>query len=336
MTLASEIPSIIVSVITLIDHAYIYLISAFWYIATDYGLNPVYSFLQADFANASFTSLFSIFTGFYAQIVAIAVLASSMVFLFENSFFESVAAKNYVVRLFISIALIVFSFDIMKFILYILSQIFSAVWNGAGINWYSLSSIVGANYGIPSSLNLSSAENYLVEFFLLSALFLSVSTLFGILMIREAILLVLVVVLPFLSLLFLIPRLDSYTMKFWALFLQMSILPFIILVPLYLASLFPYDFPLQLALITAAGLMPVLFVTSSRIFSFGSIYSLLDSLNFQRTLDNLPLPDMRQFTELSGKNGYSTGNSPELSSAGTVDWSKVYSRDFDFSKYGGT
>ncbi len=336
MSLVSEIPSIVIAFISLIDHAYIYLISAFWYISTEYGLRPQYAFIQAEFGNLKFSSLFSVFTGFYAQIVAIGLLASSLIFLFENSFMESTGARNYLVRIAVAMSLVVFSFDIMKAVLYMSDSLFTIIWNGSGINWFSLSSVVNTNYSFLGTLNLSAGENELVEFFLLSSLFVSIGTLFGILMIREALLLVLVIALPFLSVLLLVPRFDSYTMRFWSLFIQLSVLPFFIIIPLYLASLFPGNFPLQLSLITGASLMPLLFVTSTRIFSIGSLYSLLDSLNFQRSLNRLPVPQLDDLASFSFSRN-NTGGLPgtELSGNGTVDWSKVYSKDFDYSRFGG-
>lgn len=336
MSIGSELPSIIVSLISLIDQAYKYLISAFWYISVQYGLKPGYAFIQTEFANTGFTSLFSAFTGIYAQIIAIGLLVSALFFLFENSFMQSVASRDYLVRIAVSIALVVFSFDLMRGILYVGYRFFEIAWNGSGVNWYSLSSVVNTNYSFLNNLNYTAAENSLVEFFLLSSLFVSVGTLFGVLMIREAILLVLMVALPFISVLTLISKFDSYTMRFWSLFFQLSVLPFFVIIPLYLASLFPDNFPLQLSLITGAALMPVLFVSSTRIFSLGSLYSLLDSMSFQRSMSRLPLPQLQDLTHFGGMGGQAGENTgPALGAGGTVDWSKVYSKDFDYSRLGG-
>lgn len=335
MSLVSEIPSIIVSLITLADHAYVYIISAFWYIAADYGMQPNYAFLQYEFSTDSFTSLFSLFTGFYAQIVAIAVLISSMFFLVENSLFESVAARNYAIRIALSVSLLIFSFDIIRGVLYAGNSLFTTIWNGTGVNWYSLSSVMNTHFSFLTNVTLTSTENAIVEFFLMSSLFIAVGTLFGVLMIREAVLLIVIIVLPFFSLLSLIPRLDSYTVRFWALFVQLSILPFFIIVPLYLASLFPSDFPLQLSLISAASIIPVMFVTSSRIFSIGSLYSLLDSFSFQRTLSDLPLPQYSDLLTGSTRGaGNATSSFDAVSPKGTVNWSKLYSKDFDYRRFG--
>lgn len=335
MSLVSELPNVLASLVSLIDHAYIYLISAFWYISVNYGLAPGYAFIQSEFHNQNFNALFSAFTGIYAQVIAIALLISALAFLFENSFFESAGYRNYLIRVAVAISLVVFSFDIMKAVLYLGYSVFNIIWTNSGVNWYSLSSVVNTNYSFLNPLNYSSAQNELVEFFLLTSLFISVGTLFGVLMIREAILLVLVIALPFLSVLTLVPKLDSYTMRFWSLFLQLSVLPFFVLIPLYLASLFPGNFPLQLSLITGASLMPLLFVTSTRIFSIGSLYSLLDSMNFQRTLNQLPLPGVEDILSASGNRNSISGNqSNELLGGGSVDWSKVYSRDFNYSRFG--
>lgn len=337
MSILNEVPSILLSVIALIDHAYISIISVFWDISANYGLNPNYAFLRVEFTTPSFESLFRIFSGFYAQIVGIAILISALVFLAENSFFDDTRARDYVLRIFISGALLIFSFDIMRAILAASGEFFSYIWNNSGVNWYSLSSIVNTNYTLTTGMNLTQGENDVVEFFLMSSLFVSIGSLFGVLMIREAILLTLIIVLPFLSLLFLIKKFDSYTMKFWSLFVQLSCLPFFMIIPLYLASIFPEDFPLQLSLILTATLIPVLFVTSSRIFSIGSLYSLLDSLNFQRSLDDLPLGSIdRLYTGTRTPENIRWPGTDSVDSMGNVEWSKIYSKDFEYSRYKGS
>lgn len=335
MGIESELSSILVSLVSIVDQAYKYLISAFWYISVQYGLKPGYAFIQTEFGNAGFTSLFSAFTGLYAQVIAIGLLVSALFFLFENSFMRAVASRDYLVRIAVSVALVVFSFDIMRAVLYVGYKLYEIPWNDAGINWYSLSSVVNTNYAFLNTLNYTATENELVEFFLLSSLFVSVGTLFGVLMIREAILLVLMVALPFISVLTLISKFDSYTTRFWSLFFQLSVLPFFVIIPLYLASLFPANFPLQLSLVTGAALMPVLFVSATRIFSLGSLYSLLDSMSFQRSMERLPLPALQDIVQPGNPGSRQSGNAGfEMNAGGTVDWSKVYSRDFNYSRFG--
>lgn len=334
MSLVSELPSLLASLISIIDHAYIYLISAFWYIATYYGLNPKFAFIQYEFANAKFNSLFTVFTGIYAQVIAIGLLVSAVVFLFQNSFFRSENARNYTVRVAIAAALVIFSFDLIRAILYLSYSIFNVIWQGSGINWYSLPSVLNTNYSFLTGQNLSASINGLVEFFLLSSLFVSVGTLFGLLMIREAIILVLVVALPFLSVLTLVPKIDSYAIRFWSLLIQLSVLPFFMIIPIYLSSLFPGNFPLQLALITGATLMPVLFVTSTRIFSLGSLFSLLDSMNFQRTFNRMPLPGMENLSPANSMNKEQRSQTNLFGNSGSVNWSNVYSKKFDYNRYG--
>lgn len=335
MILLSELLSLLTSLVALIDRVYIYVISAFWSLSVKYGLNPGYAFAQNEFTNTRFSSLLDSFTGFYPQLIAIAFTISSLIYLFENSFIVAQEWEHYLIRAFLVFSVIIFSFDIIRGILYLENSLYSTIWSNSGIAWNSLISLIGNHLNIGFSLNLSQNENNVVEFFLLTALFASVGTLFGVLMLRVAIILILVVVLPFLSTLLFIRRFDSFTLRFWSLFLQLSIIPFLTLIPLYIAAITVDDFPLQLALIVSAALLPVLFVTSSRVFSVGSFLSMLDAFNFQRVLSDNPFPRINSVIGNLQYNNSSVGsNNQPISSSGIIDWTKLYARDLEYRRFG--
>lgn len=335
MIVISQLISILSSLIALLDRAYLYIISAFWSLSAKYGLSPGFAFAMNEFSNEKFTELINDITGFYPQLVALAMTISSIIFLFENSFVVTEEWKHHLIRSFLVFSLLIFSFDIIRGILYTENMLYTEIWNKSGLQWNYLINIVGNHFNLGVNLNLSQNENNLVEFFLLTALFSSVGTLFGVLMLRIAILLILVVILPFLTVLLFVRRMDNYALRFWYMFIQLSVIPFLALIPLYLAAITYGDFPLQLALIASAALLPVLFITSSRVFSVGSFISLLDAFSFQRFIYDSPVPQINSIVgNLQFDNGDKGDTGGLISSNGIVDWSRVYSRDLEYKRFG--
>ncbi len=324
--------------VAIVNHAYIYIISTMWLAIAQYGISPSNAYLQPELSQSSFVSLFAFFSGIDAQIIALIAAISAILFLSLNSLYESPSPVRYVVRLAAGVSVMIFSFDIMKYLLVFEHSLYSLVWQSAGLNWYSLTSILGLNSKtlLPTSLN--GINNELVTFLLLTSLFTVTGTMLGTLMIREALLLVLIITLPFISALFIVPGLDRYAYNLWVFTIQMTALPFIMLVPIYLASLFSFNFPLQLALLGSVPIIPVIFLREKRAFSLGAVLSLFDlsssqPFSFVRSYSKPNFPP--GFSEKEFLQGKSDRGVEAITRDGKVRWEHLESIGSDYRRYGG-
>lgn len=269
MSILSNLPGAISIIISLINTAYLSVIAALWYYSVYFGLAPRYSYPVSISSQHSFIAFYGyLYNSVYTNIAAIIILGGSLLLIATNSFGRAYSSTTFLYRMLFAFSASFFSFQIGILILRLSRVLFLQIWTYPGVNWYSLFS-VGSTL---EQIRLSGHTDpffEVMEFLLLSVYFVGTGGLLSVLEIRQAIVIFLLLTLPLFSLLFMVKGLEGYAIKFWKLFIEISFLPFFILIELYGIHLFPANFLLQLAFILIAASSPYLLVTANSVFSSG-------------------------------------------------------------------
>lgn len=269
--------------LTVIDDALSPLISLFWYYAVYYGLNPTYSF--GIFKMAGISGLYNSLLGsVYIPVISLILIGSSLVYLIRNSILKPDSPGRFVIRLVMSISVGILSYQVSIAVLDISRSIFLVLWNG-NVNWYGILLNVNIPSMVSSNLSGNNLGSLLLNLVFYSGYFAVIMALLGMLALRQALILFFIVTLPVFTILSAIPGMEKFAITIWKFFIGLSVLPFFVLIPIYISTLFPNDFILRLGLLSLAAMMPVLLLNQSPIFRFSTIASFLSGSSLGSTLE---------------------------------------------------
>jgi hypothetical protein len=341
-----DVQSIIGGIISFFNGAYIASLSLFWYVAVHYGLDPRFSYVLMENPGSGYEGLYSyLVNSIYIEAGGIFIILFSLYLLVSNALNNPMSPMYGLLRYFIAFCFVFFSADFCRVILEASSIPFSLIWNSQGGNWYSMLSVLNVKGEIISV----SASNAIVEFFLLSALFISTVSLMGMLELRQAIILFLILTLPVFSLLIGSKRTEKFPQLMWKTFIELSIMPFFVIMVLRLISFFPYDFLLQVGLLFLASAMPLLIMTNSRIFQSSMLNSLFEGTNAENIVDRVAstTSSVFNFAENPGPGSFGAmmgirssnhmkGSAGPVenyrSGSNNIDWHEIYSGEMNFRK----
>ncbi|MCL5802193.1 MAG: hypothetical protein ACYCPR_04110 [Thermoplasmataceae archaeon] len=279
----SEAEGLVSAVLTVIDDALSPLISLFWYYAIYYGLSPHYSF--GIFKIAGISGLYNSLLGnIYIPIISLVLVGSSLVYVVRNSILEPNSPGKFVIRLAISVSVGILSYQVSIAVLDISRSIFLVLWNG-NINWYGILININIPAQVSGNLSGNNLGSLLLNLVFYSGYFAVIMALLGMLALRQALILFFIVTLPVFTILSAIPGMEKTAVSFWKFFIGLSVLPFFVLIPIYISTMFPDDFILRLALISLAAMMPVLLFSQSPIFRFSTIASFLSGASLGSTME---------------------------------------------------
>ena len=269
--------------LTVIDDALSPLISLFWYYAVYYGLNPNYSF--GIFKLAGLSGLYNTLLGnFYIPVISLILIASSFVYVARNSILEPSSSGKFIIRLVISVSVGILAYQISLAVLDISRSIFLVLWNG-NINWYDIMISINLPSQLSQNLSGNNMGSLLLNLVFYSGYFAVIMALLGMLALRQALILFFMVTLPVFTILSAVPGMEKTAVSFWKFFIGLSVLPFFVLIPIYITTLVPDDFILRLALISLAAMMPILLFSQSPIFRFSTITSFLSGASLGSTIE---------------------------------------------------
>lgn len=341
-----DVQSVIAGIISFFNGAYIVSLSLFWYVAVHYGLDPKYSYVLMENPGSGFNNLYMyLLNSIYVEVGGILIVIFSLYLLVSNSLYNPTSPMYGLLRYFIVFCFVFFSVDFCRLILEASSLPYILVWNSQGGKWYDLLSVLNVKGEITSI----SASNAIVEFFLLSALFISTVSLMGMLELRQAIILFLILTLPVFSLMMGSKRTEKFSHLMWKTFIELSIMPFFVLLVLKLISFFPSDFLLQVGLLFLASAMPILIMSNSRIFQSSMLSSLFEGINAGEVAGKVASvsgsvmnfaenPGFSSFGTMSGimnKNHVKGASGPINDyrlGANRLDWHEIYSDEMNFRR----
>lgn len=257
-------------IISLANQAYISLIAIIWYYVIHFGLSPSYAYPTDIQNNTGFMSFYdALFSRVYVSVGGLIILIASFSLVASNSIGRLQIPSTLLYRIIFALSLSFFSFQICMLILRVFESLFLEMWDYGTVNWLSLFSVTGTVSQLKDSYHTSPYFE-VMKFLLLTVYFTGTGALLAVLEIRQALTIFLIITLPLFSLFFVMKGLDDWAVKFWKMFVELSVLPFFVLIILYNVHFFHQDFLLQAAFILLAASSPYLLVTGGSILSSGA------------------------------------------------------------------
>lgn len=263
----------------LLDSLYKALIGILWAICVKYGLSPRYAFLVPFISSGPYHSLeSSLFVDIYFRFSVIILLLATVFTLFYNSYGKATPLSPVLFKFLAAFFLGTVTFLAIGLVLSLLSSAYSSVYESAGISWSNFllfSTQLGSGH-----LNGSGGlESIIIQVFTLSGYFLAAVTLFATLMLRQALMLFAILILPFATVLMAFNPGARFGRVVWEIIIEMSAYPFFVLASLYLAHIFQWDAPLQLAFLFLPSLLPGMLFASGKGFASAPMMGFLGELS---------------------------------------------------------
>ncbi|MGC8609205.1 MAG: hypothetical protein ACP5UV_04965 [Thermoplasmata archaeon] len=309
------VSSIISAIISSIIAIYIAILAPLWFYTVKYGLRP--SNAYGTFLNppAGYLHFYSfLFTNVVISFASIGILLFALVFLYESTVYPS-GSYYRLFRAFFSVFLSYLSLKISYIIIYAGFLLYSIVWGINPDGWYSIFSVTG----IMSEISGSGYGNIanVMDFLLLTTYFASISSLFFILLLREAAMALIMIILPIFSVLIVFDSGKRIAYRLYMILIEFSLLPFFILVDLYLIHIFSGIFPMQLALLALAPAVPALVFPETIINGFHM--KIFDFMGYLSGIGRRSIQPV--FQSASSKNNINS-----------IDWDSVMKKDFEYRR----
>ncbi|MHB8361557.1 MAG: hypothetical protein ACYDAO_02895 [Thermoplasmataceae archaeon] len=232
-----------------------------WILIFKYGLGQPYAFPFSSSVIDRINPLLGHLTNLLSIPVATATIAICSIRIMLARKGEDV--NRIAFRLVLSMMFFLFAIDVSKFILETAYLVFSSVWDYGSINWLnSMTSTQVLDY----LRNFSTGGNTLSAILLSSGYFAATFFLLSFLMLRDALLITLMVILPLASLIMGISEAYDRVIQLWTLFVELAIIPFPIAITLYLSYIYSGVFFMHLAFLWASCLIPSLLITKGGLF----------------------------------------------------------------------
>lgn len=275
----------LLSLLNALDTVYKGVIGILWNAAVTFGLSPKFAFLIPLTSYGSFQNLGMYISGvLFYQIAAIVLLISSAVTLAYNSFAEPRPYGRYIARVATSVIIGSISFLLMVWVLKSLDYVYSTVYSGAGVNWSNFLLFSSDTFSASAHPATNGDYSTLIELFTLTGYFTAVVSLFAELMLRQALMLLALLILPVGTVLYALDRGRRFAAVLWEILVEMSAYPFLVLLCLYLANIFAWDAPLQLAFLFLPSLIPGILFATGNSFLSAPIMGFIGGMSLTRTM----------------------------------------------------
>lgn len=268
-----------------LDTIYKGVIGILWNAVISFGLSPNFAFLVPFISNSSFHNLGSYISGtLFYQLASLVILVSSAVTLAFNSIAEPRPYGKYIARLATSIIIASVSFFMVVWVLKGLDSVYSSVYSNSGVNWSNFLLFSSNSFLTTSQPAINSNYSALIELFTLTGYFTAAVALFAELMLRQALMLLALLLLPIGTVLLAFDRGKRFAMVLWEILLEMSVYPFLVLLCLYMAEIFSWDMPLQLAFLFLPSLIPGIFFATGNSFLSTPVMGFVGGMSLTRTV----------------------------------------------------
>ncbi|HLH86685.1 MAG TPA: hypothetical protein VKU79_07480 [Thermoplasmataceae archaeon] len=230
-----DLTSIINYAAHLFEAALFSLIFPFWSYGESFSIGPDYAFLSFALNNSRYLSLESSALLYGAiPIIPILTLSLSIWYLVNVSLGRGYSPSLVWMRIALALLVSTTTFEFVQFAYNSAGSIYLTLYHSAGIQWNNIYTVTGSNLLRTGS----TPDDSLVNLLTLTGYFIGTTVFFGFLSIRIAVLLILIIVLPFLGALSLVPKLERYFLRAMTLCLGMIFVPYLALLDLYLCSIF--------------------------------------------------------------------------------------------------
>ncbi len=258
-----------------------------WDITVRYGMNPAYAYNQFLKPENGFLKFYNfLFNNIYSTAIVMAMLASTVLLLIYNSLVKPVSISKLFIKFFAAIILLESSYKISIFIIYASSVFYSSIYTLKS-NWYT---VIFTNVSIKGNL---------ISLLFTGSFMLAIAILFGVLIIRQALMIFFILILPVAAILLILPGGSKIAFKFYRLFFELSFFPFFTIMMLYTISLYSNAF-LEIGIIYVAATAPIFLMTELYNY-FRSGFNFIDTGTIISTMDMIPFDAGIQNVLNSGK-----------------------------------
>ena len=281
-----------------------------WQLIITYGLGQPYAFPYSSSDLTIITPLFKHITNELAIPIALSAIFLSSIKIMMTRKGEDLNRIFW--RMSLGILLFFLSLDISKYILEFSYLVFNSVWAYGSINWMS---IMTSSEIMSYLSNMASGGNTLSALLLSSGYFAATFILLSFLMLRDALIIVFIILLPIVSLLMVVTELYERMLQLWVMFIELSLIPFPIAIALYLSSIYSDVFFMHLAFLWAACLIPSIFMTKGGLFRNLMSLDILSGVSLlgnrmQVVTDRIPNVHLGNFSIGGEQSGNIGGNNP--------------------------
>ena len=280
-----QVLPLILGLLNGLDTIYKALIGILWDSTIAFGLSPHFAFLVPFTSYGKYQILGSFITrDIFFQFASLIILVSSTLTLAYNSFNEPKPYSRYLVRITTSVILGSVSFFLMIWVLTALGSLYATIYNTSGVNWSNF--LLFSSNSFSSSSHPVVENNYtaLIEIFELTGYFTAALSLFAELMLRQALMLLALLLLPIGTVLYSLEHAKKFAVILWEILIEMSAYPFLVLGCLYLGHLFSWDMPLQLAFLFLPSLIPGILFATGNSFLSAPVMGFIGGLSLSRTV----------------------------------------------------
>lgn len=260
----SEFLKLLSYLIKAITSIYLPLLSIMWDSTLKYALLPASAFPTESISNSQFLSLYAyIYRGSIPILVSIAIAGAALLIVSPIGISKNNEIRGFYVRFPVSIIVAVSSLLIFTALFQFLGLVYGILFSHAGTSISSFSSVTGITL-ISSDTGSLSLLSTVFRFILLSAYFLAIGSILSILIFRQALLLVLVILMPFLTIISIMDVGRKYAIRGWELTIELTLFQFAALLSIMLAGIFRSDVPLNLAFLFLPSVLPGYLLLSGR------------------------------------------------------------------------
>ncbi len=302
-----------------------------WNVLLTQGFDPAQSYLLVLNPGVNFFGGYERFLNSTMPELTGAVLAVFALFFIYSSSVGEKQATHKLFKPIFAILLSIFSIEIIQGILSAEVYIYNPIWN-SGVNWPTL---------IPQTTQSGLfSGNGLVRLLFIAGYDVPMISIYVVLAVRTSLIIFSYLVLPFASLLIIIPYMEKYSITLWKTVVESTALPIFMLLALYPMYIVEGNTMVQIGSLFLCSSIPILFVERARIFGnmVGSLSSVImfESI-FERTsipgilTDRIPdIGNTSTAAELNRLGMPNTVNSNYGSQPNSyaIDWNEAYQKSY--------
>ncbi len=274
----SEVITLISYLIRAATALYLPLLDIMWGATVKYGLDPASAFPSVSINSSGFLSLYSyIYKETIPILVSVLLAGTALLLISSSGKAWNQRVNSMFIRICVAILVSVSSLIIFTELFQLLGFAYGLLFAHAGKSITSFGQVTGISVA-QESVNSASFLPVLLRFFLLSAYFLAIGSVFSILIFRQALLILFVLVMPFLTILSILDIGQKYSRMGWELALELTIFQFAALLSIILAVIFRSDVPLNLAFLFLPSILPGYLLFSGRSLSSAPVLSFIGGM----------------------------------------------------------
>ncbi|MCL4315197.1 MAG: hypothetical protein M1454_05695 [Candidatus Thermoplasmatota archaeon] len=302
-----------------------------WNILINQGFRPDASYGIIISGSSSFFKLYNSQIGTYLPLLAGIAMAGFSITLIakgpenKNGVFWSLMKPA------VSVLLAVSSIFIVRGMLRAEYFLYDPIWNSYGGWQYIVSSSTGPYAGLAS-------ENLVTKIFFIAGYDIPIVAIFIVFAVRISFLIFSMIILPFISLLLMIPYMEKFVIGFWKMVIGATVLPVFMILAVYPMVIISGNSMVQIGSLFLCASVPLIFMERGRIFSSLNLSSITGAVGMESLTGMAFLAADPESSLIGGvaRMEMSLGGVPDQSeiffgnvqNPFAIDWNRSYERSY--------